>query len=234
MSNPLSVVIITKNEENYIEEAIRSAQFADEVLVLDSGSIDKTCNIAKNLGARVEKHKWLGYGAQKNYAVNLTSNKWVFVLDADERISEKLKIEIEKVLEIPTFNGYYVPRLNWFFGKSIKTCGLYPDLSIRLFNKNKGSFNEVTVHERVILDGRAGKLKNFMNHLAYENVEEFIEKQKKYSRLSQKKKNILKALFNPFWTFVKIYILKLGFIEGWRGFIIAKVYAKYTYWKYRK
>jgi|UPI00036F0F7A glycosyltransferase involved in cell wall biosynthesis len=234
MTNPLSVVIITKNEENYIEDAIKSAEFADEIIVLDSGSTDETCNIAKNFGVKLEKKEWLGFGAQKNYAVNLASFNWVFVLDADERISEKLKNEINTVLEIPRYNGYHIPRLNWFFGKSIKTCGLYPDFSIRLFNKNKGRFSDVSVHESVILEGKAGKLKNHMNHLAYENVEEFIEKQKYYAKLSKKKKNFLKAMLGPCWTFFKIYILKRGFIEGWRGLVIAKIYSKYTFWKYIK
>jgi glycosyltransferase involved in cell wall biosynthesis len=233
MTNPLSVVIITRNEENYIEDAIKSAQFADEIIVLDSGSTDETCNIAKNLGVKVEKKDWLGFGAQKNYVVDLASFNWVFVLDADERISKKLKKEINKVLESPSFNGYLVPRLNWFFGKSIKTCGLYPDFSIRLFNKNKGRFCDVPVHESVILKGKAGKLKNHMHHLAYESVDEFIRKQKKYSGLSNKKKNIFKALFSPLWVFFKIFFIKLGFLDGWRGFIIAKGYAQYTYWKYR-
>ena len=234
MTNSLSVVIITKNEENYIEEAIRSAQFADEILVLDCGSVDQTCEIAKQLGARVESQDWHGFGQQKNLAVSMTENNWVFVLDADERITEELKIEILNVLEDPVSNGYLVPRLNWFFGKSIKTCGLYPDFSIRLYNKNNGSFNDVPVHESVKLEGKASKLKNHMIHLAYDNVDEFINKQKNYSELSERKKNIFKALISPCWTFFKIYFLKRGFMDGWRGFIIAKVYSKYTFWKYIK
>ena len=234
MSNSLSVVIITKNEENFIEDAIISANFAEEVLVLDSESVDETCEISINMGARLEKHEWLGYGNQKNLAVNLASNEWVFVLDADERITSNLKVEILKILENPSSDGYLVPRLNKFFGKNIKTCGLYPDYSLRLFKKSKGSFSKVAVHESVEIDGSVSKLNNHMIHLAYKDVEEFIEKQKKYSKLSNKKKNIFKAIFSPCWTFFKIYVVKLGFIDGWHGFIIAKVYAKYTFWKYIK
>jgi len=234
MSNSLSVVIIAKNEENYIEDAIKSAQFADEILLLDSNSIDRTCEIAKKLGARVENQEWLGFGLQKNYAVNLASHEWVFILDSDERITTKLQIEIVKVLKNPLFDGYHVPRLNSFFGKNIRTCGLYPDYSIRLFNKNMGRFNEVEVHESVKIDGRVSKLKNHMIHLAYEDIDEFINKQKLYSELSSKKKNIFKAFVSPCWTFFKIYFIKLGFMDGWHGFVIAKVYAKYTFWKYIK
>ena len=137
MANKLSIVIITKNEEKFIFDALKSAVFADEVLILDSGSEDQTCNIAKKMGARVEQQAWLGFGAQKNKAVELADNDWVFVLDADERITPELQDEIISTLKNPQFDGYRIARLNNFFGKYIKTCGLYPDYSIRLFNKNK-------------------------------------------------------------------------------------------------
>ena len=230
----LSVVIITKNAEKYIKNAIQSAFFANEIIVLDSGSTDNTCNIAKELGARVEYQKWLGFGRQKNKAVEMASNDWVFVLDSDEQITEKLKAEIIQTLENPVSDGYKVARLNIFFGKSIKYCGLYPDYSIRLFDRRKGKFNDVAVHESVQLNGSTSALKNHMLHLAFETVKEFVEKQKKYALLSQKNKSLVKACISPIWTFLKIYIFRFGFIEGWRGLVIAKVYAQYTFWKYIK
>ena len=234
MHNQLSVVIISKNEEKFIADAVKSALFADEVLVLDSGSTDSTCAVAQQLGAKVLHQDWLGFGAQKNKAVNLAKNNWVFVLDSDERITPELQSEILSTLQEPTADGYHTARLNKFFGKNIRHCGLYPDYSIRLFNKEKGKFNDVTVHESVQMNGDTGKLKNHMIHLAFDTVEEFSNKQKKYAELSQKKKNLIKAFISPIWTFVKIYIFRLGFVEGWHGFIIAKVYAKYTFWKYSK
>jgi len=234
MRNKLSVVIISKNEEEFIADAVKSALFADEVLVLDSGSTDSTCTIAQQLGAKVMHQDWLGFGAQKNKVVELAKNDWVFVLDSDERITAKLQSEILSTLQEPTADGYHTARLNKFFGKNIRHCGLYPDYSIRLFNKEKGKFNDVTVHESVQMNGDTGKLKNHMIHLAFDTVEEFSNKQRKYAELSQKKKNLIKAFFSPIWTFVKIYIFRLGFVEGWHGFIIAKVYAKYTFWKYSK
>ncbi|MDA7441018.1 glycosyltransferase family 2 protein [Candidatus Pseudothioglobus singularis] len=234
MTNLLSVVIITKNEEKFIGDAIRSAMFADEILILDSDSIDDTCKIAKKLGARVENQFWLGYGPQKNKAVDLASNDWVFVLDSDERISPKLQSEIISTLDNPLSDGYFVARLNNFFGKNIKTCGLYPDYSIRLFNRKRGKFKNVPVHESIQMDGNVDKLNNHMIHLAYDSLDEFIAKQKLYSELSQKKKNIFKALMSPCWTFVKLYFFKRGFTDGWHGFVIAKIYAKYTFWKYIK
>ena len=234
MANKLSIVIITKNEEKFIFDALKSAVFADEVVILDSGSEDQTCNIAKKIGARVEQQAWLGFGAQKNKAVELADNDWVFVLDADERITPELRDEIISTLKNPQFDGYRIARLNNFFGKYIKTCGLYPDYSIRLFNKNKGKFNDVAVHESVQINGRVLSLKNHMIHLAYENIDEFKVKQKRYASLSHKKRNRLKALISPVWTFFKLYFIKLGFLDGWRGFTIAKLYAQYTFWKYIK
>jgi len=232
--NKLSVVIITKNEEKFIKEAINSSMFADEVLILDSGSTDKTCDIAKKMGARVKYQEWLGFGNQKNKAIELADNDWVFVLDSDERITKKLRNEITSILSKPRYDGYYVARLNNFFGKNIKTCGLYPDYSIRLFNRNKGKFNDVSVHESVKINGKVSKLNHHMIHMAYDSVEEFVSKQKKYALLSQKKKNFIRAFLSPIWIFVKIYIIKFGIVDGWRGFVIAKVYSQYTYWKYRK
>ena len=232
--NKLSVVIITKNEENFIAGAVESAIFADEVLVVDSGSTDNTCNIAKGIGARVVQQDWLGFGAQKNKAVELAKNDWVFVLDADERFTSELQSEVLITLKNPIAEGYQVARLNSFFGKSIKTCGLYPDYSVRLFNKNQGKFNNVLVHESVQMSGSVSTLNNHMTHLAYETVDKFKIKQKKYAALSQKKKNIFKALIGPLWTFFNLYFIKFGFLDGWHGFMIAKLYAQYTFWKYIK
>ncbi|MBT4731918.1 glycosyltransferase family 2 protein [Candidatus Woesearchaeota archaeon] len=234
MHNQLSVVIISKNEEKFIADAVKSALFADEVLVLDSGSIDDTCVIAQQLGARVLHQDWLGFGAQKNKAVELAKNDWVFVLDSDERITLELQLEILSTLKNPTVDGYHTARLNNFFGKNIRHCGLYPDYSIRLFNRQRGRFNDVSVHESVQIQGKTDKLKNHMPHLAFNTVSEFTDKQRKYAKLSQKKKNLIKAFISPIWTFLKIYIFRLGFLEGWRGFVIAKVYAQYTFWKYYK
>ena len=126
-----------------------------------------------------------------------------------------------------------MPRLNYFFGKHIKRCGLYPDKNIRLFNKKFSRISESKVHEKVIIDGLVKSLKKHMIHLAYEDVDEFIEKQNKYSNLC-KEKNYFKAIVNPIFTFFRIFIFQLGFLEGWRGYIIAKLYSQYTFWKYIK
>ena len=230
----ISIIIITKNEEKHIENAIKSALFADEILVLDSGSEDKTCDIAKKNGARVEYQDWLGFGCQKNKAVELASNDWVFVLDADEQITDQLKDEIIQILTNPKSDGFQIPRLNNFFGKDIKTCGLYPDYTIRLFDRKKGAFNELPVHESVQIQGKVSKLKNHMTHMAYETIEEFIAKQNRYSSLNPKKRSLFKALLSPLWTFFKLYFIKRGFLDGRHGFIISVLYSQYTFWKYIK
>lgn len=200
----------------------------------DSGSSDKTCAIAEKLGAKVEYQEWLGFGKQKDKAVQLASHDWVFVLDADKRITPELATEIKNVLVKPDADAYRVARLNYYFGEIIKTCGLYPDYSVRLFNKHKAEFSKVAVHESVQVKGETAKLKYPLIHLAYNTVEEFITKQNHYSSLSDKRPNKVKALLNPYWTFINLYFIKLGFLSGWRGFIIAKLYAQYTFWKYIK
>ncbi len=234
MQNPLSVVIISKNEERFIADAVKSALFADEVLVLDSGSSDRTGEIAAELGANVLHQDWLGFGAQKNKAVSLAKNNWVFVLDADERITHELRDELLRVLECPQAKAYDTARLNRFFGKDIKHCGLYPDYSIRLFDRRFGRFNEVSVHESVQTNEAVKTLKHPMTHLAFDSVSEFRAKQKNYAALSTKKPNLVKAFVSPIWTFIRIYVLRLGILEGWHGLAIATVYAQYTFWKYSR
>lgn len=231
---PLSVVMIAHNEEAMISEAVQSADFADEVLVLDSGSTDRTAELAQQLGARVEHQSWLGFGRQKQRAVELAKNDWVFVLDCDERIPEPLQSEIRSILHDPAAHGYFVPRLNQFFGKPIHFGGLYPDLSLRLFNRTKGRFDNAEVHEKVIIEGSPGRLKNPIDHLAYRRIDEFIDKQNRYSSLQNKGRHLAKAVVHSHWTFWRMYLVKQGFRDGWRGFVIARLYAQYTFWKYIK
>lgn len=238
----LSIVLITKNSQKYLKEVLKSASFADEIVLVDSGSDDDTVKIAKEAGAKVFEQEWLGFGKQKQKAVDLASNDLVFVLDSDEVITDELKNEIMEILKRSgdsknrTYRAYEVPRLNYFFGKPIKTCGLYPDATIRFFDRKFGRFSQDNVHEKVLLDSNLveiGRLKNHFLHYAYESVEEFIAKQNRYSSLNAKP-NRLKALINPIWTFKKLYFLKFGFLDGWRGFVISALYSQYTFWKYIK
>lgn len=230
----LSVVILTFNSEKYLKEVLQSASFADEIIVLDSGSSDKTEQICKQFeNVKFQRQSWLGFGKQKRAAVEFTSNDWVFALDSDEVIMPLLKDEILSVLKEPKFDAYKVARLNLFFGKEVRSMGLYPDFTVRLFNKNKANFNDKEVHEKVVVNGNTGELQNPLKHYAYESIEQFIAKQNRYSSLGAKKSKF-KAIFNPTWTFFRLFILKKGFMDGWRGYVIAKLYAQYTFWKYIK
>lgn len=233
----ISIVILTFNSEKYLNEVLTSVSFADEVIIVDSGSSDNTLKIAQNFtNSKVFHKEWLGFSKQKQFGVNLTKNDWVFVLDSDEVFTPLLQNEIYEILKNPKFMAYKVPRLNNFFGKFIKTMGLYPDYSIRFFNKNFAHFNDAKIHESVVLNDKStkfGKLKNHFIHYAYENSTEFLQKQLRYANLG-KKPNRLKAIFSPLWTFFKMYILRGGFMEGFDGFVIAKIYAQYTFWKYIK
>ena len=203
-------------------------------MIYDNGSSDTTLEIARSYdNVRLYQGEFFGFGKTKNHAVSLAKNAWVYVIDSDESLTPELEQEAEAAITKTDIQGYRVPRLNRFFGKYIKHCGLYPDYSIRLYRKDFGSFDEVPVHEKVCINGNVGTLKHHMLHEAYESVEQFIAKQNRYSSLN-KKSNFFKAVLNPFWTFFKIYFLKLGFLEGKHGFIIAVLYAQYTFWKYVK
>ena len=256
----LSVVILTLNSEKYLAEVLKSCEFADEVVVVDSGSTDATeqiCSGFKNV--KFHKQKWLGFSAQKQLGVDLARNRWVFVLDSDEVILEPLREEILQVLQRPEFCAYEVARANIFFGKEVRTMGLYPDCTVRLFDKTRAEFDGREIHEKVVLKSAAktgdqiradaakdanltaaknqiGRLKNHFKHYAYDSIEQFIAKQNRYSSLGAKgaKSSKFKAVLNPAWTFFKLFFLKGGWREGWRGYVIARLYAQYTFWKYVK
>jgi len=228
----LSIVILTKNNQDTIEYAIKSSLFADEILIIDSGSTDKTLEIAKRYNVKIIHQEWLGYAKQKQFGVDMAKNDWVFVLDSDEEITKELQKEILNILQNPKHKGYYIKRKNIYFGKMLN-YGLYPDSHIRLFNKNFGKFNDREVHESVIIKGKVGKLKKYMIHRAYATIEECIDSFNRYSTLGAKNNNF-KAIFSANWMFFKIYILKLGFLDGWHGYIVARLYKEYTFWKYIK
>lgn len=230
----LSVVVLTKNSAKYLPAVLSSASFVDEIIVLDSGSSDNTEQIAISFAnVRFIKHEWLGFGAMKQLGVDRAKNDWIFVLDSDEIITVSLRAEIENTLKEPKFHAYKVPRLNYFFGKEIRRMGLYPDYSTRFFDRRFARFDGREVHEKVLCDDEIGVLKEHFLHYAYESLEQFYAKQRRYASLNHRP-NALKSVLNPLWSFFKLYFLKGGFLEGRRGFDIALGYAKYTFWKYKK
>ncbi|MGH2304754.1 glycosyltransferase family 2 protein [Campylobacter taeniopygiae] len=231
----ISIVILTYNSQKYLLEVLQSVRFANEVIIIDSGSTDNSLEIANTFNnVKIFHQAWLGFGKQKQFGVEKASNDWVFVLDSDEIFTKKLEEEVLQTIKNPLFKAYKVARLNFFFGKAVTRMGLYPDYNIRLFHKKYAKFNGREVHESIICKEKIGTLQHHFLHYAYESIEQFINKQNKYSSLNPKKNNLLKAIINPYWTFFKLYFIKLGFLEGKNGFIIAKLYAQYTFWKYIK
>ncbi len=228
----ISVVILTHNSQIYLKEVLSSVSFANEVVVVDSGSTDETLSIASEFkNVRVVHQSWLGFGAQKQKGVESAKNDWVFVLDSDEVFTKELQNEVAQVLNSPKFDAYKVPRLNFFFGRPLRKMGLYPDYNVRFFNKKKARFDGRAVHEKVEVTGSLGTLKNHFLHYAYTDALSLAKKQTNYAALAHKP-NRLKALFSPCWCFFKMFVLKGGFLEGWRGYVVARIYAQYTFWKY--
>ena len=239
---PVSVVIITFNEEKNVRAALESAKWADEVVVVDSFSTDSTPAICREYTESVYREKWRGFSRQKDYAVRQAKNDWVFVLDADERFTPELIEEVKALARgEPEKAGYYCPRRNHFGGREIRYGGWYPDYSIRFFDRRKGRFGDRAVHEAVELDGEAGRLKNPMLHFTYSGVSDYLARMDKYSTLAAgellKKGRKAKAsdlLFRPPFTFFKMFVMKQGFRDGFHGLMLAALYAFYTFTKYAK
>ncbi len=238
----LSIVLITLNEEQNIVPCLESAQWADEIVVLDSGSTDRTVELARRYTDRVLQVAWEGFGRTKNRAVAAATHPWVFVLDADERLTPALRQEIEEVLRADgPYDGYRVARRNFFCGRFIRHLGWYPDYSIRLFRKDKGRFQERQVHERVEIQGRVGTLQHPMLHYTYASLSDFLQRLDRYSSLAaqelvkQGKRPIWgELIWRPLLTFLKLYLLQRGFLDGRDGYTLAYLYSVYTFAKYAK
>lgn len=239
--NGLSVTIIALNEAGGIGDCLDSVAWADEVLVSDSGSIDKTVDICRSRGALVSCDEWLGFGAQKNLVASRARGQWILNVDADERITPELKEEILKAISTEAASGYYVPRKNHFGGRWIRHCGWYPDYNLRLYRKDAGAFSERAVHEAAAVKGTVGYLKNPLIHYTYKDVSDYLDRMQRYSTLSaeQMKKDgrsgsVFDLLLRPPATFLKMFVLKRGFLDGSVGLTLSMLYAAYTLAKYAK
>ena len=237
----LSIIIITKNEALNIRACIETVKWADEIIVVDSGSTDDTVAICRELTPHVYIHDWPGFGIQKNRALSYATQDWVLSLDADERVTPELRAEIEQTLAVGEQGGYYIPRLSQFCGKFIHYSGWYPDYILRLFRREVGRFSDSLVHERVLLSGQTKKLKNPILHYSYLTVDDVERKVEHYSsaaaqqmRQSCKRSNWLDAVIRGGWAFLRTYILRLGVLDGSAGWNIACMNARTTYLKYRK
>ncbi len=224
--NKISVIIITKDESQNIKDCLESVKWADEIIVVDSGSKDDTVEIAKKYTDNVIFNEWKGYADQKNYALQMAKNEWVLSLDADERITESLEKEILNSY-LDQFDGYRIKRDNYFLGKIIKGCGWGNDYQLRLFRKSKTTLTNRLVHEGFSVEGKISNLKNSMLHYSYRNFKDAFEKINYYSTLeaiekqNRKKVNAFTIVITPILAFLQHFIIRKGFIDGIYGLFVS-------------
>lgn len=240
----ISVVIITYNEELFIENCLASIDgVADEVVVVDSFSTDSTEEICKKYNVRFIKHKFEGYRDQKNFAVKQATYSNILSLDADEALSDELRESILAVKNKWEYDGYFINRRNYYCGKWIRHSHWYPDRQLRLFKTCSGKWGELNLHERFRMSKavKAGKLKGDLYHWPYSNSQEHIDKMQKFSIIgareyhrSGKKANLITPYIHLIWGFFRTYIIKLGFLDGRHGYQICTLYAKSTFNKYKE
>jgi glycosyltransferase involved in cell wall biosynthesis len=238
----LSITIITKNEEKNIERCLQSVSWADEIVVVDAHSTDRTVEICRRFTDKVYEEEWQGYGKQKNICAAKTRNDWVLNLDSDEEISSEGAGEIKQVLNGEReYSLYQFPRKNFFAGHWVRYGGWYPDKISRLYDKKKVRFTESQVHEKLVPDNNLGSLKHPIIHYSFTGMEDYVDRQNHYSTLYAEEK--VKSGFRAGWShltlrpavsFFKNYIVRQGFRDGFQGFFLALVFAFYTFLKYAK
>ena len=238
----ITATIITLNEERNIARAIESLRCCDEILIVDSGSVDRTVELAQNLGARVIEAGWRGYAAQKNWAAEQAAHEWILSLDADEALSEALEAEIWSLKKSgPRHDAYTMPRLARYLGKRILHSGWYPDRKIRLYQRGKARWVGEFIHESVDVDGRIGHLESNILHFTCESLSEHLKTLDRYTTLAAQeiaarkiRVPLHRLILDPAWTFLKSYFLQRGFLDGLEGLTIAYMAAFYTFLKYSK
>lgn len=237
----LSVTIITKNEAHHIGRCLESVAWANEIIILDSGSDDNTLEICKHYTANVFSTDWPGFGIQKQRALDKAREDWVLSIDADEQVSPQLRAEIERVIKDNQFDAFEIPRLSNYCGKTIKHGGWWPDYVLRLFKREKGQFSLDVVHERVIVNGEIAKLTQPLLHEAFINSAEVLHKINSYSTLGAQKlhaagktTSLGAAISKGLWAFIRTYFLKAAFLDGSHGFRLAISSAEVAYYKYIK
>jgi len=238
----ITATIITLDEERNIQRAIESLRCADEILIVDSGSVDRTVELAEKLGVRVIEAGWRGYSGQKNWAAEQASHDWILSLDADEALSEALEAEIWNLKKNgPRADAYTMPRLAQYLGRWILHSGWYPDRKVRLYNRHKATWMGDFVHESVQVAGRLGHLHANILHFTCDSLSEHVKTLERYTTLAAQELAARKTpigwarlIFDPLWTFARTYFLKLGFLDGLEGLIIAYMAAFYTFLKYAK
>jgi len=242
MSPHLSAIVLAKNEERNIVDCLQTLSWADEVLVLDSGSEDATVALAQEMGARVETCPFDNFPRQRNAALELAQGEWAFFVDADERVTEELAREVQKAITQEEVDGFWVPRHNYIFGRLIRHAGWYPDYQLRLFRRHKGRYDESReVHELVILDGPQGYLEKPLIHYNYEGIGQFIERQNRYTEMEAAylfrggaRAKVRNFVLQPCREFRRRYITLQGYKDGRYGLLLSLLMAYYEGVKYLK
>ncbi len=235
----ISLVIITRDAGEHLEKCLDSVQgIVDDIIILDSGSKDNTQFIAPKYNARFIYQDWLGFGKQKQKAVELAANDWVLCLDADEYLSDELRESINKIDLSSNNFAYYLCRCNIFFKKPLRHGAGYPDNILRLFNRRFANWNSNDVHESVVTKQQAKVLKGDLFHNSSSSLSKYIEKQNNYTDIqsanSKKKSSFFRAVISPLWFFIKYYIIKGGFLDGFAGFAHISIGAITSFIKYLK
>jgi len=238
----LSVTVIAWNEEERLRACLESVAWADEIVVVDAESADKTAQIAREFTDKVSVRVWPGFAAQKNVAIEQATGEWILSLDADERVTPELRERIRAVLAADgPADGYSIPRRNIFWGAWVRHGGLYPDYQLRLFRRDAGRFVENAVHESVTVTGRVDTLTEPLLHHSYRDLEDFVRRSNRYSTLSAqdwvrrgKRAGLAGLVTRPLGRFFSMYIVQRGFLDGWRGFVLAVLYAEYVFLRMAK
>jgi len=237
---PLSAVLITRNAADQLAECLASVAFCDEIVVVDSASEDATAEVARRHGARVIQSVWRGFGPQKQFAVDQARHDWVLCIDADERVSERLRASILDALPAPDARAYRFARCNRFMGRYLRHGEGYPDWSLRLFDRRHARWSDDPVHEKVLVDGSAGTLQGDLLHESAESLEAYLAKQNRYSSLAAEealacgeRATAAHLLLSPLLRFVKFYFIRLGLLDGLPGLVhilagCAASFAKYA------
>lgn len=242
MNSRLSVAIITLNEERNLAECLASVSFADEIVVVDGGSRDRSCEIARAAGARViEEPDWQGFGVQKNRAIDACSGDWVLSIDADERVPQNLRAEIQTVLRDSAFDVYEMPRSSYYCGRFMRHSGWWPDHVRRLFRRGTARFSPAPVHESLQTDRSVGRLNTPLEHWSFRTMEDVLDKVNRYSSLSAPvviergdRPSLFTAIFHGAAAFLRTYFLRCGFLDGSHGFMLAVSNAEGSYYRYVK
>lgn len=241
----LTATVITYNEEAGIRECLDSLSWVKEIVVVDSGSRDRTREICRGYTDKVFINPWPGHLEQKNFAVSLASHDWILSVDADERVPEELRQAIERELSAPRHDGYWISRRNYFLGRWMRHGGWYPDRVLRLFDRRKGRFGGVNPHDRVVIaDGSIGLISAYLIHLTYKDFSQYIRKQDWYTEISAEERvrhgrrpgsvTAAELLLRALVKFVQVYVLKRGFLDGFHGLIAAVGASYFTFIKYGK